>query len=227
MGKVMNKIRQVVSFQCIADDYIDKNKTQVLHISDTPSEVHPKFVKLIQHIKPDYVIHTGDLVDDIKIGDSDVQTERYVRLATKFIQTLLEDDIQLLVTPGNHDCMQTLYSMIETMNFQLVAPYSSISIADRTFQCSHYVPDLNKLSDSVDYFLYGHNYQHPADWQLLEQEKKCHQSHCKPEQMSNVTVLNGVEAISLIQIPDDRVFRFPYPRGTDHLRKYNQSMRLL
>jgi hypothetical protein len=39
----------------------------LLHISDTPSEIYPFIFKIIDVLKPKYIIHTGDLADNVKL----------------------------------------------------------------------------------------------------------------------------------------------------------------
>ena len=39
----------------------------LLHISDTPSEIYPYIFKIIDILKPQYIFHTGDLADNVKL----------------------------------------------------------------------------------------------------------------------------------------------------------------
>jgi hypothetical protein len=41
-------------------------RDMILHISDTPSTMFPYLRRAIRRLRPAWVVHTGDLVDDIK-----------------------------------------------------------------------------------------------------------------------------------------------------------------
>ena len=42
-------------------------RDMILHISDTPSTMFPYLRRAIRRLRPAWVVHTGDLVDDIKL----------------------------------------------------------------------------------------------------------------------------------------------------------------
>ena len=42
----------------------------LLHISDTPDDIYNYIFRLINILKPQFVIHTGDLADNIKLGNN-------------------------------------------------------------------------------------------------------------------------------------------------------------
>ncbi|ACB84210.1 metallophosphoesterase [Natranaerobius thermophilus] len=217
MKKLFDKVKQLFKFeQVVQEELIDTSKIQILHISDTPSEIHGDIIRLAERIKPDHIIHTGDLVDELKIGEQEQQTYRYLRLLTDFVGKLKELDTELWVVPGNHDCINTITNLSYYQNgeIKIISPGNSLTIAGSEFICAHYLEDLFLNDRQGDYYLYGHNYDLP-------------QTGCFTSDTKKPVILNGVEAINLMQFPDETVNRFSYPRGTDHYRKYNKSMRLL
>ena len=39
----------------------------LLHVSDTPSVFYPDLARLLAAVRPRFVVHTGDLADEVKI----------------------------------------------------------------------------------------------------------------------------------------------------------------
>ncbi|HHI00115.1 MAG TPA: metallophosphoesterase, partial [Thermococcus litoralis] len=47
-------------------ELLESGEAKIMHISDTPDNIYPFILNLIEKSRPDYIIHTGDLVDNIK-----------------------------------------------------------------------------------------------------------------------------------------------------------------
>ena len=46
----------------IPEELQEHNERILIHISDTPVCLYPQLKRLIETIKPEYIIHTGDIV---------------------------------------------------------------------------------------------------------------------------------------------------------------------
>ncbi|CDF58680.1 metallophosphoesterase [Thermobrachium celere] len=65
-----------------------KVRNTILHISDTPSNIYPELIRLVKKLSPDYIIHTGDVVDNIKLELYPFKLKEYEKLSINFIKSL-------------------------------------------------------------------------------------------------------------------------------------------
>lgn len=179
--------------------YLEKNAfqktgTRILHISDTPSQFYPELGKLIKRLDPDYIIHTGDLVDNIKLEISTVALARYHREVKILKRHMRLPSIKgVFIALGNHDDSNFIHAIFD--DFTITDSFDTIEISGLKIAFSHYVDQLSDLD--ADLFLYGHD---------LDDEN--HSDH----------YLNGLSAIHVIDLNPFQIHRIPYPLGVDDAR---------
>src|SRR6056297_2509696 len=173
----------------------------VLHISDTPATSYRFIFRLIQRLEPEYLIHTGDFIDDIKLENRPGQLVEYREKLKKIFRQLEELPIgKIYLVPGNHDDRATVDEC--TQRAVVFSEKSVIGIDDIRLGVSHYYPEAETHSkEAVDYKLFGHNLM--PDHQLG----------------TAALFLNGITAIHVLSISTKRVYSLPYPSGTDSARK--------
>lgn len=170
---------------------------RLLHISDTPSQFYPELKRILRDLEPDYIIHTGDLADNIKIGLYQSSFHRYkheVRILLKILQESKARKIVLSL--GNHDD----YDFVRKHSGRLMVfegpgklEFEGVKVA-----FSHYYSDLKELP--ADIRLYGHDLDSVDDDKATERD------------------LNGIVSMSLIDLITLDVKRIEYPFGTDNSR---------
>lgn len=177
-------------------DAFPKTGTRILHISDTPSQFYPELGKLIKRLEPDYIIHTGDLVDNIKLEHSKVSLARYHR-EVKLLKNILSGIHlkKVYIALGNHD--DAKYIIAQFSDYKITDSFDTLEISGLKIAFSHYVDQL--LDVRADLYLYGHN---------LDYEKR-------PDQF-----LNGLKGIHIIDFNPYLVHTISYPLGVDHARLY-------
>ena len=104
----MHKLRQALYYLSgkiyLYPNELDKKGPRLLHISDTPSLFFPELARLIKLLKPDYIVHTGDLVDNIKLQLYPGSIRRYEREVLSLLKILESSDAKAVyITLGNHD----------------------------------------------------------------------------------------------------------------------------
>lgn len=172
---------------------------KVLHISDTPSAIYSAVTGMMEQLRPDLIVHTGDLADDIKLGENPGYLGQYQRTAGPFLENLALGAPRFVVVPGNHDSVPFVESTVPTDS--VVSPGSVIEAGEQAIGVAHCLADL---PDGARYNLYGHNFDVPG------------------RELGTV-FLNGVASINIILLPSGEVFRLPYPRGTNRYRKYKEN----
>lgn len=175
---------------------------KVLHLSDTPSTLYPAVANLVRRLQPDIIIHTGDLVDDIKLEHHAHELASYQREVEKLIKILEHSRAQAIyVVPGNHDHLGVLRNSVTSIN--LLPAGGTIRINDRSFCLAH---KLKHLTGTADLNLYGHNLKQPRQKQHL--------------------YLNGLQQINVILLPSNRVVKIPYTWATNRDRKIDNKYML-
>ncbi|MFP4643088.1 MAG: metallophosphoesterase, partial [Spirochaetales bacterium] len=90
--------------EALRSGIIREGGTMLVHLSDTPWEIYGFVRKLLRRLQPRYVVHTGDLVDDIKLEYDPRKRDRW-ETRTRQLLSILESDHSrcVYVVPGNHD----------------------------------------------------------------------------------------------------------------------------
>lgn len=171
----------------------------LVHISDTPQEIYTYLIRLIRRIKPSYVIHTGDIADDLKIEINPEKIPQYSMALWKLIPKI-EKSVkgEILYVMGNHDKEE----IVEEIKEKGKITHGKIKIHGKIFYLAHYFPEED--IKEVDYVLFGHNLDSLT--------------HNDGEKM----FLNGIEGINIINIKTGDCYTLPYPLGTNRFRKIEQ-----
>lgn len=167
------------------------DETKVMHVSDTPESSYRFIDGLIDRIKPDYIIHTGDLADNIKLERKPELKPLYEGALRKLARVLKGSGATLYVVPGNEDDPELVKEFFDDA---VVAPGSVVEIEGVKFALGHTWRDVVNLD--ADFRLYGHNFK------LIDRG------------------LNGVLGVNFVLLPSKQTYRVKYPGGTDFDRGY-------
>jgi predicted phosphodiesterase len=148
-------------------------------------------------LEPDYLIHTGDIVDDIKLEMRPQELGAYKRELGAFLSRLEQTPVGgIFFVPGNHDDSPALGEL--SRRSVIVSERTVLRLAGLRIAVSHiYQDDV----DIGDFYLYGHT-------PLPDHHRK-----------GEMVCLNGVSTITVIEAPSKRLHLLPYPAGTDSVRK--------
>ena len=166
-------------------------ETKVMHISDTPESVYRFIEELIQKTGPDYVIHTGDLADNVKLERRPELRPLYQGALRKLARVLKGSGARLYIVPGNEDDVELVKEFFDDA---VVEPGTVVEIEGVRFALGHSWQDV--VDKDADLKLYGHNFK------LIENG------------------LNGVLGVNFVLLPSRRTYRVKYPSGTDFDRGY-------
>ncbi|MFW5976685.1 MAG: metallophosphoesterase [Bacillota bacterium] len=189
--------KRVMGQVYIPEEVKETEETILLHISDTPENIYSYILTLINELSPDIIVHTGDLVDNYKLGLG-LSEIRYEKKVTELLQGLENcDSKRIYIIPGNHDSRQVLEKHTEKVIIKDEG--SIINIEGQKVGMSHY---LERLSLDTRVNLYGHN--------------KKYFEH------KDIIFLNGILNINIILFPSLKIFFIPYPGGTGLARQYRR-----
>ena len=171
------------------------NALKLLHIGDTHSEAYPFYKDLITKVKPDIIIHTGDFVDEVKVGRMINTEEEYENGLRKITEILRNSGAEkIYVTPGNND----LPDMIRRyMPFaQYVEPNSVIEISGITCALGH---ECFNTTAEAQWSFYGHGLTGET-W-----------SPDKNSDLNSICRFNVTWGPKVFLLPDMKMFSFREP----------------
>jgi predicted MPP superfamily phosphohydrolase len=166
----------------------------LLHISDTPSEIYPFIFKIIDVLKPKYIIHTGDLADNVKLEINRDRIKGYSMLVKELVEGLENTDTKVYYFMGNHDDYDTVSKLSKKGT---ILEEGLLTIEELNFTAGHY---YKEYPYKADFNLFGHSFE------------PCHYKN------GGTIGLNGVLSINVIDLSNKRVFHLNYPIGTNRLR---------
>lgn len=126
---------------------------KVLHIGDTHSANYAYYKRLIEEIKPDVIIHTGDFADEVKAGRIE-SVRPYWRESAKVMLKIMEQSgARVIIVAGNNDLEEELRAFSGTV--EIVPRNTILKLYGKRVLLCH---ELNRMDENanVDVFLYGH-----------------------------------------------------------------------
>ena len=178
----------------------ERTEEVVLHISDTPYSIFPALSNLVLTLKPEYIIHTGDLVDNIKLELYPKSLNRYKMYIKNLMKIMQKPFVKgIYISLGNHDDIEAIseYKKIDNRITAGIEP-NCIKLGDKIIQYAHYLEALKDTPNS--YGLYGHDLS------------------VKDEISENSIYLNGIKTINIIMLKSGTIYKLQYPIGTDDAR---------
>ncbi|MCY6372081.1 metallophosphoesterase family protein [Clostridium ganghwense] len=188
---------RLIGYVYIPEQLKNNKQNILLHISDTPETFFPALKKLIKDLKPNYIVHTGDLVDNIKLELYPASLRRYekkVKILLDILEESKANDIYLCI--GNHDNKNAVERLAKRS--KIIEDSKRISINNLGFTVSHFPEKV--LKEPSKYNLLGHNLS------------------VKNRKEYNQIYLNGIMSINIIDLNTERIFNLSYPFGTDEDR---------
>lgn len=203
----LEEIRNSVIGCCIDDMYIRfginpppiDGRDMILHISDTPSTMFSYIRRALQRLRPAWVVHTGDLVDDVKLEMRPGLIGVYRKKLAKLINIFVEENCEAIFVTGNHDDLASVLEMTENTSIQVWSRPGRFYIGSFRFRAAHAYSDV--LADSADYNLFGHNLEHLS---RMDENGQFY--------------LNGLEEMHMIHMQTGDVIPLCYPPGTNDAR---------
>ncbi len=167
----------------------------VLHLADTPSTVYGAIGRLVREISPRWIVHTGDLADDVKLELFPGELPRY-RAKLEYLRRVLQSGEfrpGLVFVAGNHDHEPTVREIFpESVVFR---ERGRIELCGEEFNLSH---DRSGLDEPpLKYNLFGHE---PSRGDIFEPGR---------------FFLNGLLGVHVISPSQEKVVCLPYPGYVD------------
>lgn len=179
----------------------------ILHVSDTPSNMFPYLRRALRRLRPAWIVHTGDIVDDIKLEMRPGMVGLYKRKAAALIRLFEEENCGTILITGNHDDVPTLLELTAESSVQVWSRPGRFYMGSFRFRAGHTYEDI--ADNAGEYNLYGHSMEHPT---TIDEDGRF--------------FLNGLEEMHLIHMETGDVIPIQYPPGTNDARLEHKRISL-
>lgn len=129
----------------------DRKGKILLHIGDVPWNSYPYIMKMIRQIKPDILVHTGDMVDNLKVGRKPEDIPDYKKQAPKLIACMEKYADEVYIVPGNNDLEDFLAETVTKA--KIIKANTVVNIDGIDFLLCHAVMHID---GEAQIYLYGH-----------------------------------------------------------------------
>lgn len=189
----------------IPEEVLGRPGEFLLHVSDTPSSFFPDLNRIIAKVRPAWIVHTGDLVDQIKLGlfPSLIANyrDRIPRLSAILDRGSRKGEFQVVISMGNHDDLDTVEEFFP--NCHIIKKAGTFSIHGWSFVASHYPEHISGPKGVVG--LFGHNLGFPG---------------------GDMVGLNGIRNVNLFSLKTGEMYEIPYPGYIDDQRQMKRHIGL-
>lgn len=149
-------------------------RTKLLHIGDTASREYPYYKKMIEAVKPDVILHTGDLSDEVKVGRIPGTKNEYISKIKVLADMLNSSGARLIIVPGNNDLPADIGKLFPTA--EVLDPNSITVIDGVECRVGHMV---HKITYDKLWHFYGHGFTGEEwDYSYNEAGKPCRFNAC-------------------------------------------------
>ncbi|MBQ5800937.1 MAG: metallophosphoesterase, partial [Clostridia bacterium] len=147
---------------------------KLLHIGDTHSENYPYFARLIELVKPDIILHTGDLADEVKAGRIPYTRYEYRAKIKHILEALRKSGARVIIVPGNNDIEEVIKELLPEA--ELYKKNSVVEIDGVEVRVGHQV---TQMTYDKAWAFYGHGFTGEKwDYSQNEPGKECRFNAC-------------------------------------------------
>lgn len=167
---------------------------KVLHIGDTESQNYPFYRALINALKPDVIIHTGDMADEVKAGRIPLMRDEYLHKIEVMAKMLRESGAKrIIIVPGNNDLTDEIKALLPEAE---IYPENSVTEIDgRPCRLSH---SVKALTPDGKWCFYGHGFT----GETWEYSMNTEGGECRFNVCNGVTVASPSSGkFALIKVP--------------------------
>jgi predicted phosphodiesterase len=174
-------------------DEILASSSCLIHVSDTPASFYPFLFRLLKIIKPAVLVHTGDLMDQIKLEHRSYMINCYQEQIQRYLPRLEQMPVNTIyLVPGNHDNPHIIANTCRRS--RLVPASSLIKFGPFNIGLAH---QPQYLPAGADFSLYGHGPDKPP--------------------ATSGRPLSGLASINIL-LDSGVAYSLPYPHGTNAAR---------
>lgn len=187
-----NKIKKLQ----ISSELLKSEEKKLLHISDTPLCFYSELKRLIEWLKPAYIVHTGDFTDNIKLELYPSLIHEHEKGVKALSEILEASGAEVILALGNHDNIDIVNKHF--VRSRIIMEAETINLEGLSFRISHFSKGIQE--NPSRYNLFGHDLT------------------LKNGYIDGKLYFNGITHISIIGLKSEEYTTLYYPSGTDDAR---------
>lgn len=146
---IQNYIKQDMA---LFEEIAKEKGTKLVHISDTQSYVYPYIEKMLEAIKPDIIIHTGDFVDEVKAGRMINTRDEYEEGVKEICRIMSNSSAkQIYAVCGNNDIFEIVNKYLPDATVSM--PGNKVDICGINCLLAH---GPSQVEGDFEWAFYGH-----------------------------------------------------------------------
>ncbi len=166
----------------------------ILHIGDTEYYRYSFYRRLIKAVKPDIIIHTGDMADEVKVGRMSETVEEYIFKIKYLAEILRASSAELIIVPGNNDLPEEIKKILPEA--KLLKVNSIVELDGAECRVGHQVM---KMSFDKRWSFYGHGFTGESwNYEDNDPDKECR--------------FNACLGAFIVSIKEGKYFKVPLPK---------------
>lgn len=153
----------------LSNEIFNLRSQRVLHIGDTHARDYAHYIKLVEKTRPDVIIHTGDMADEVKVGRIPRTRNEYISKIKLLLEVLGNSGARVIIVPGNNDLPDVIKRLLPTAE---IYPVNSVVEIDGV-ECrvGHQV---SRMTFDKKWSFYGHGFTGETwDYSQNDPEREC------------------------------------------------------
>lgn len=205
MNKFLMMYYSLLGYVYIPHILRNNSEEKLLHVSDTPICFFPALKSVIKKVSPQIIIHTGDLVDDVKLGIYKNSISKYEYHVKRIVSILESSNAQYIyICIGNHDDTKTIKKFCNRSI--IIEKIKVIDVFDATASVSHFPYEIIEMPSTYNFF--GHDVTLGSDI------------------VKDRVYLNGINSINIVTKDTKKIFYLPYPATVNDSRLLKRKIGL-
>lgn len=156
-------------------DWLNSTEGKILlHIGDTESYRYPFYKKLFELVKPDVILHTGDMADEVKAGRMSEVREEYLYKIASLCDMMKDSGAEIYIVPGNNDIREEINKLLPEA--KVLKNNDIITVDGVECRVGH---EVKSITYNKKWAFYGHGYTGET-WKYEDNdpEKECRFNSC-------------------------------------------------
>lgn len=149
----LKKLKIMLRPANVPTEVLERTSPVVLHIGDIPSWYYPYTKRMLKKIRPEILVHTGDMVDECKVGRLPADIPAYKRRVKRLVAMMRRYAKTVYFVYGNNDLPDYIKQLAP--DFIHLHPNTCTDILGARFLLCHRVMDID---GDAQFYLYGHGF---------------------------------------------------------------------
>lgn len=180
----------------IPEDVHEIRGTKILHIGNTYSKYYPFYCQLIKDIRPDIILHTGDMAAEVEVNKNTTVRYEYNTKIRRLLQVMHHSGARLIIVPGNNDVSEEIRALCPRA--EVVEENTRLVLDGVSCRVGH---QADRMTFDQSWAFYGHG--------STEDER-----HLSDNAEGKPCRFNAEQGCFVYCLSEEKFFHIPHPKST-------------